>query len=480
MISMKCSGRAVLDTAGKGAYYIGLTDSFVGESPVAKIGFVSLGCPKNQVDSEVMIGLLEKENHEITPDAAQAEVMVVNTCSFINDAKKESIQAILEAAHLKEAGKCRRLIITGCLPERYAPEMRAEFPEADVFLGTNQITEIVRAVGGMNVPLPDSYGRSDAKLFLYDHKMPRSLIGPKYSAYMKIAEGCNHACAFCVIPKIRGRFRSRSLPSLVNEARRLAAEGVKEITLVAQDTTGYGADLGMKDGLAGLLEALDTVKSIEWIRFLYAYPDAVSDRLIRVINESEKICRYIDMPLQHASAAVLKSMRRGGSRTQLARMIERIRRNIPGVVLRTTFIVGFPGETGNNFRELRDFCREMEFDRMGVFAYSDEEDTPAFELRPKISARTAKARQRILMEQQAKIAARKNRELVGKEFRILVEGPSTESDLLLQGRLESQAPEIDGVCLINDSKVEGIGIGDFRTIKITKAIGHDLLGTIVN
>ena len=447
---------------------------------MAKIGFISLGCPKNQVDSEVMIGLLEKENHIITPDADEADVIIVNTCSFINDAKKESITAVLDAAQLKKTGKCRRLIIAGCLSERYASEMYAEFPEADAIIGTNQIPEIVRAVGGEDVPPPDSYGRSDAKLFLYDHKMPRRLIGPTHSAYMKIAEGCSHTCAFCVIPKIRGRFRSRTIPSLAKEARRLADGGVKEITLVAQDTTGYGTDLGMKDGLADLLEVLDKVKGIEWIRFLYSYPDAVSDRLIRVINESEKICRYIDMPLQHASAAVLKSMRRGGSRASLARMMERIRRNIPGVTLRTTFIAGFPGETESDFHELRDFCLEMEFDRMGVFTYSDEEDTHAFGLRPKVSARTAKARQRILMEQQAKIAARKNRELIGKEFRIIIDGPSAESDLLLQGRLESQAPEIDGVCLINDSEIESVKSGDLRTVRITKAMGHDLLGTIVN
>ena len=465
-----------LDTAGKEAYYSG---SFYGEYSVAKIGFISLGCPKNQVDSEVMIGLLENENHVITPDAAEADVVIVNTCSFINDAKKESIAAILEAARLKETGKCRRLIITGCLPERYATELRDEFPEVDAILGTNQVGEIVHAVVGADVPSPDSYGRSDAKLFLYDHKMPRRLISPKHSAYMKIAEGCSHACAFCVIPKIRGRFRSRSVPSLAKEARILAANGVKEITLVAQDTTGYGTDLSMRDGIADLLEALDKVKGIEWIRFLYTYPGAVSDRLIRVINESEKICRYIDMPLQHASASVLKSMRRGGSRSQFTRMIERIRRNIPGLTLRTTFIVGFPGETENDFRELRDFCREMEFDRMGVFTYSDEEDTPAFGLRPKISTRSAKARQRILMEQQAKIAARKNGELVGKEFRIIIDGASAESDLLLQGRMKSQAPEIDGVCLINDSEIDDVKSGDLRVIRITKAIGHDLLGTIV-
>ena len=446
---------------------------------MAKIGFISLGCPKNQVDSEVMIGLLEKGDHEITPDAAEADVVIVNTCCFINDAKKESITAILEAARLKETGKCRRLIIAGCLPERYAAETLAEFPEADAIVGTNQVGEIVRAVGGADIPTPDSYGRDDAKLFLYDHKMPRRLISPKHSAYMKIAEGCSHACAFCVIPKIRGRFRSRSVSSLTKEARILAAKGVKEITLVAQDTTGYGSDLDMQEGLAALLEALGKVRGIEWIRFLYTYPGAVSDRLIRVINGSEKICRYIDMPLQHASASVLKSMRRGGSRSQLTRMIERIRRNIPGVTLRTTFIVGFPGETESDFYELRDFCREMEFDRMGVFVYSDEEGTPAFGLRPKVSARAAKARRRILMEQQAKIAARKNSELVGKEFKIIIDGASAESGLLLQGRLQSQAPEIDGVCLINDSEIDGVKSGDLRAIRITKAMGHDLLGTII-
>ena len=446
---------------------------------MAKIGFISLGCPKNQVDSEVMIGLLERNNHQVTPDATEAEVIVVNTCSFINDAKKESIQAILEAGRLKETGQCRRLVIAGCLPERYASAIYTEFPEADVVLGVNQLTEIVHAVGGKDIPAPDSYGRGDAKLFLYDHETPRHLIGPKYSAYMKVAEGCDHSCAFCVIPKIRGRFRSRNIPSLAEEARRLAANGVKEITLVAQDTTGYGSDLGMEDGLACLLEILDKVEGIEWIRFLYAYPDAFSDKLMRVISESEKICRYIDMPLQHVSATVLKSMRRGGSRGGLSRMIERIRRGISGVTLRTTFIVGFPGETGSDFRELKDFCCEMEFDRMGIFTYSDEDGVPAFDLYPKVPARTAKERRRILMDQQEKIAARKNRELVGSELRILVEGTSSESDLLMQGRLESQAPEIDGVCLINDSDVEDIKNGDFRTIKITRAMVHDLLGTIV-
>jgi ribosomal protein S12 methylthiotransferase len=397
---------------------------------VAKIGFISLGCPKNLVDSEVMIGLLQAQGHVLTTDPADAEVLVVNTCSFIGDAKKESIDAILEAAQLKNTGRCKKLIVTGCLPERYASQMKTELSEVDVILGTNQLNDIVKAVAGEAVEIPDSYGRSDADLFLYDHTTPRTLISPQYSAYMKVSEGCDHTCAFCIIPKIRGRYRSRTIPSLVQEAKQLAALGVKEITLVSQDTTSFGTDLGMKDGLADLLEALDRVDGLHWIRFLYIYPDLVGDKLIRVVSKSKKICKYIDIPLQHASGNVLKAMRRGGNRDSLTRMIERIRNGIPGITLRTTMIVGFPGETEEDFQELLSFCNEMEFDRLGVFAYSDEEDTIAAELKPKVPSRTAARRQRILMQQQAKIAARKNRELIGKEFEILIEGPSQESELL--------------------------------------------------
>lgn len=446
---------------------------------MAKIGFISLGCPKNLVDSEVMIGLLQAQGHVITPDPAEAEVLVINTCSFIGDAKKESIDTILAAMQLKNSGSCKRLIVTGCLPERYAKEIHSDLSEIDVILGTNQIEDIVRAVSGESVAPPNSYGRSDADLYLYDHTTPRTIIGPGYAAYIKVSEGCNHTCAFCVIPKIRGRFRSRSIASLVQEATQLASLGAKEITLVAQDTTSYGTDLGMKDGLADLLKALDKVQGLRWIRFLYIYPDLVSDKLIQVVNASEKICRYIDMPLQHVSTSILKSMRRGGNRTSLTRMIDRIRKGIPGVTLRTTLIVGFPGETRADFTELKNFCREIEFDRLGVFTYSDEEDTFAYSLYPKVTSRTAARRQRILMEQQAVIANRKNQSLIGKKFDILVEGPSQESELLLQGRLESQAPEIDGICLINDSEVGEVQSGEFRTIQIIQALGHDLLGKIV-
>jgi ribosomal protein S12 methylthiotransferase len=449
------------------------------EHEVAKIGFISLGCPKNLVDSEVMIGLLQAQGHVLTADPADAEILVVNTCSFIADSKRESIETILAAAQLKNSGSCRKLIVTGCMAERYPKEIRSDLVEVDAILGTNQIEEIVRAVSGESVAPPNSYGRSDVDLYLYDGATPRTLIGPRYSAYLKISEGCDHTCSFCIIPKIRGRLRSRSIPSLVSEATRLAAQGVKELTLISQDTTSYGTDLGIQDGLANLLQALDSVDGLRWIRFLYVYPELFSDHLIEVVNSSEKICRYVDMPLQHASAGILKSMRRGGNRAGLTRMIDRIRNGIPGATFRTTMIVGYPGETRADFLELKNFCREMEFDRLGVFVYSDEEDTIACSLGSKVPARTAERRRRALMEQQSAIADRKNRNLIGKEFLILVEGPSQESELLLQGRLESQAPEIDGVCLINDSEIGDIQSGEFRTIRIARVMEHDLLGKIV-
>ena len=446
---------------------------------MAKVGFISLGCPKNLVDTEVMLGLLQKEGHVITADRSEAEIIIVNTCSFIESSKKESIESILEAADLKKSGKCRRLIVAGCLAERYPKEIQTDIIEVDALLGTNQVEQIARAVSGAAVAPPDSFGRSDADLYLYDHTTPRTLATPPYTAYIKIAEGCDHTCSFCVIPKIRGPFRSRSIPSLVQEARSLADRGVKEITLVSQDTTSFGLDMGLRDGLTQLLEALVKVDGIRWIRFLYVYPDMMSDRLVDVVSAHEQICKYIDMPLQHTSAALLKAMRRGGNRASLERMIERMRTGIPDVTLRTTMLVGHPGETEEDFRELKQFCREMEFDRLGVFTYSDEEDTLARELPAKVPARTAERRRRELMEQQVKIVIGKNGRLLGREFPILLEGPSRESDLLLQGRLESQAPEIDGVCLINDSEVGPVNAGEFRTVLITQALEHDLLGTIV-
>lgn len=446
---------------------------------MAKIGFISLGCPKNLVDSEVMAGLLQKEGHVLTTDRSEAEIIVVNTCSFIRDSKQESIDTILEAAGLKRSGALKRLIVTGCLAERYPKEIKSELPEVDAILGTNQVLDITRAAAGEAVSPPATFGRSDADLYLYDENTPRTIATPAYTAYIKIAEGCDHTCAFCIIPGIRGPFRSRTIPSLVQEARNLAASGVKEITLVSQDTTSYGVDLGIQDGLAHLLEALDGVSGFQWIRFLYVYPNMVSERLTKVVSASGRICKYIDMPLQHVSAHILRAMRRGGNRSSLSRMIDRIRYAIPGVTLRTTMIVGYPGETDRDFEELKTFCRDVEFDRLGVFCYSDEEGTAAFNSRKKVPATTAENRRRELMRQQAAISRRKNRQLVGRELAILVEGPSDQSELLLQGRLESQAPEIDGVCLINDSEVGPPAPGEFRTVRITRALEHDLLGTII-
>jgi ribosomal protein S12 methylthiotransferase len=440
---------------------------------------ISLGCPKNLVDSEVMAGVLQKEGHTITGDRAEAEVIVVNTCSFIEGSRRESIDTILEAAQLKQTGACKRLIVAGCLAERYPNEIQSDLIEVDSILGTNQVEQIARAVSGGKVAPPDSFGRSNADLYLYDHTTPRTLSTPGYSAYLKIAEGCNHTCSFCIIPKIRGAFRSRTIPSLVAEARGLVEQGVREITLVSQDTTSYGQDLGILDGLAELLAALDQVDGLRWIRFLYVYPNLVSDRLIEVVASSEKICKYIDMPLQHASARILRAMKRGGSRATLSRMVERIRSRIPGITFRTTMIVGFPGEQDEDFEELKQFCADMEFERLGVFVYSDEENTTAYALRHKVSGSTPEKRRRELMRLQAKIAARKNRRLVGREFPVLIEGPSEQSELLIQGRLESQAPEIDGVCLINDSEAGPLSPGEFHTLRITRALQHDLLGTVI-
>ncbi|NWG14430.1 MAG: 30S ribosomal protein S12 methylthiotransferase RimO [Acidobacteria bacterium] len=440
---------------------------------------MSLGCPKNLVDSEVMIGHLHREGHSLTTDCSEAEILIVNTCSFIAEARQESIDTILEAAEFKKSGACRRLVVTGCLAERYSKEIQSDLPEVDAVLGTNQIPLIARAVAGEPVPAPGRFGRSKADLYLYNHRTPRVPATPPYTAYIKIAEGCDHSCSFCIIPKLRGAFRSRRIDSVVREAEDLAARGVREITLVAQDTTSYGTDLGMQDGLTRLVEALERIDGICWIRFLYVYPKLVSDRLMHLVAGSEKICKYIDMPLQHASTRILRAMRRGGSRLSLSRMIERIRRGIPDVTFRTTMIVGFPGETERDFQELLGFCRDVEFDRLGVFVYSNEEGTRSFGMGGQVPIRTARRRQGELMEQQAAISRRKNSRLVGRELPILVEGASRESDLLLQGRLPSQAPEIDGVCLISDSEVGALKPGEFRTIRITRALAHDLIGTVV-
>ncbi len=438
-----------------------------------KVGFISLGCPKNLVDTEVMMGLASKAGCELTADQSDADILVINTCAFIGPAKQESIETILEMAEHKKNGRCKKLIVAGCLVERYRNELQREIPEVDAVIGTNEVPLIVRALAGK--PTPKTTGR----FYLYDHTTPRLLATPRHSAYIKISEGCDHTCSFCIIPRLRGPHRSRTIDSILSEAEQLAASGAREINLIAQDSTRYGADIGLKDGLARLLAALAAVRGIEWIRFLYAYPNTFSDSVLEVMAGEPKVCKYVDIPLQHASARMLAAMRRGGSSKSLATLIEKIRKQVPGVALRTTMIVGFPGETEQDFRELLGFCRSMEFDRLGVFTYSDEEGTAAFMLGPKVPEKNKQARRDRLMRQQAEISRRRNRELVGRRVKVLIDGPLRESDLLLEGRMESQAPEIDGAVLINDVAVP-VGRGQFYTVEITEAYEYDLVGKVVS
>ncbi len=447
-----------------------------------KVGFISLGCPKNLVDSEVMMGRLKQEGYEITSDAAEADTLVVNTCGFIDAAKKESVDAILEAARLKSEGKCQRLIVAGCLVERYRDELRAEMPEVDAFIGTSQINDITAAadarVNARQLPvLP--LGNQTAT-YLYDESTPRVLATPGHYAYVKIAEGCDRPCAFCFIPQMRGHFRSRRFGSVVAEAQALAEQGVKELILVAQDSSRYGEDLGERDALAHLLRELARLDGVEWVRVMYTYPTHISDLFLDVMASEPKAVKYLDLPLQHASQKVLRLMRRGGNRESLERLIGRVRARVPGIAVRTTFITGFPGETEDDFQELVTFVRNVGFERVGVFAYSDEEGTPAFELSDKVDAKTARRRRDRLMREQSRISLRRNRARVGQTVRVLFEGESEETDLLWQGRTEGQAPEIDGCVLINDAP-EGFtpSPGDFVDVLITGAQQYDLVGEIV-
>ena len=447
-----------------------------------KVGFISLGCPKNLVDSEVMMGQLQQSGYQITANAEEADTVVVNTCGFIDSAKKESIEAILEAARLKTDGKAQRLIVAGCLVERYRDELRAEMPEVDAFIGTSQINDILSVCDPQTNTrmLPVIPLGNQSATYLYDESTPRVLATPSHYAFIKIAEGCDRPCAFCFIPQMRGHFRSRRFGSIVAEAQQLAEEGVRELILVAQDSSRYGEDLGKQDALAHLLRELSHTDGIEWVRVMYTYPTHISDGFLDVLAEEPKAVKYLDMPLQHASQNVLKLMKRGGNRESLERLIERVRKRVPNIAVRTTFITGFPGETEEDFNELLVFIRNIEFDRVGVFTYSDEEGTPAFNLPNKIDPKIAKRRRDRLMKEQATISRRKNRARIGETVRVLFEGESKESELLWQGRMETQAPDIDGCILINDAPVDFIPLpGDFVKVLIEEAHEYDLIGRIV-
>ena len=484
-----------------------------GPAPPAKVGFVSLGCPKNLVDSEVMMGMLAQAGAQLTPKAEDADVIVVNTCSFIGSAQQESIDTILEMARHKTGGKAKKLVVAGCLVERFHDEILKNIPEVDAVVGTGELGKILAAAGIAEAPRPPSpfniltsnsvtsrpegdhrreQGRfardswdgavADLPNYLYDDHTPRVLSGPGYSAYIKIAEGCDHPCSFCIIPQLRGQFRSRRFESVIAEAERLAQSGVREITLIGQDTTCYGEDLGLQDGLALLLEKLAGVEGLQWIRFLYAYPNKITGRLLATIADHENICSYIDVPLQHASPTVLKRMKRGGGADLFLRSIEKMRRVIPGVTLRTSFIVGFPGETEKEFEELCGFVKEAAFDWMGAFGYSDQEGAGAFDhdQKLKLSAREIESRRKSLMSIQKKISRTKKKSLIGREFDLLLEGASTESDLLLEGRTAMHAPEIDGKVFVNDyPEGDEPKEGEFYRCRITAAHDYDLVAEIV-
>ena len=462
------------------------------------------------------MGMLAEAGAELTPDAEDADVIVVNTCSFIGSAQQESIDTILEMARHKTGGKAKRLVVTGCLVERFRHEIRKNIPEVDAVVGTGELEKILVAAGvaatprvpspfniltsnslSPNIPTSrpegdhrrgqgrfarDSWDGAVADLpnYLYDDHTPRVLTTPRSSAYIKIAEGCDHPCSFCIIPQLRGQFRSRRFESVIAEAERLAQSGVREITLIGQDTTCYGEDLGLKDGLALLLEKLAGVEGLQWIRFLYAYPNKITGRLLETIAAHDNICSYIDVPLQHASATVLKRMKRGGGADLFLRSVEKMRRLIPGVTLRTSFIVGFPGETEEEFEELCGFVKEAAFDWMGAFGYSDQEGADAFDQEKKISLREIEGRRKSLMSIQKKISRAKKKSLIGREFDLLLEGTSTESDLLLEGRTAMHAPEIDGKVFVNDYP-EGNEPkdGEFYRSRITAAHDYDLVAEIV-
>jgi ribosomal protein S12 methylthiotransferase len=455
-----------------------------------KIGMVSLGCPKNLVDSEVMLGLAQQHGHQLTRDAADAEVLVVNTCAFIDKAKQESIDTILEMAEHKKNGACRRLIVTGCMAERYREELQAQIPEIDAVLGTSEVPGIVEAIGSghdagskdpAHIVIPllrangEPVGTRSLPTYLYDANTPRMLATPRHYAYVKIAEGCDYKCAFCIIPTLRGHYRSRPIESIVNEATRLAASGVRELLLISQDTSFYGNDRGERGSLARLLRALNNVDGLEWIRMLYLYPTTIGDDVLEAIGDSEKLCRYIDLPLQHAADAVLKRMKRPGTRASYERLLSRIRERLPDVVLRTTFIVGFPGETDADYAELESFVRTIGFDHVGVFTYSHEEGTSAYGLTDDVPAAVKRKRQAGVMRLQKAIVERAHRQRIGTRARMVVDGPSAEHELVLRGRLQGQAPDIDPVVYLTDCDPSSLTTGQFIEAEIVGNRGYDLL-----
>ena len=438
-----------------------------------KLGMVSLGCPKNAVDTELVLGDLQGDEYEITSDQKEADVIIVNTCGFIESSKKESIDAILEMAALKTDGKCKKLVVTGCLSERYSDELLKEIPEIDHMLGVNQyprLKQILKESDSQKENTSRNHVHEPAEYF--ESYMNRVLTTPFYSAYLKLGEGCSNKCAFCIIPKIRGRFRSRSPESIIAEAEHFAQHGVKEFNLISQDTTMYGVDLRMKNGLVQLLKSLSKINGIEWMRLFYCYPTFINNELIEYIASEEKVCNYVDVPLQHTHDFMLKRMKRQETEKGVRSMIDELRTKVPGIALRTTFITGFPGETDEHFKHLLEFVREVEFDHVGVFTYFHEEGTTAYNYQDLVPNKIAVSRRDELMSAQQEINRKKNKARVGKILPVLVEGADPEEEYLVTGRLATQAPEIDGQVIIEESEVE---IGQISPMLITGSTDYDLV-----
>jgi ribosomal protein S12 methylthiotransferase len=440
-----------------------------------RVHLISLGCPKNRVDSEVMVGKLQAGPFELVDDPASADVIVVNTCSFIRPATEESVDTVLEMAKFKQQGSCQKLIVTGCMVQRYGKDLETELPEVDHFLGTGEYHRIDEVLSRREDELQRSY--VDTPLYIHDEMAPRINSWAAHSAYLKISEGCDHRCAFCIIPQLRGKMRSRTVASLVSEATRLAEQGVVELTLVSQDSTAYGRDLGDGSNIGTLVRALARIPAIRWVRVHYLYPHGVPEELLRAMAEEEKVCRYLDIPLQHASSNMLKAMKRGVTREGQEKILSRIRSFVPDVSVRTTFIVGFPGETDQDFSELLDFVGAQRFDRLGVFTYFPEDGTPAATLEGQVAEKIKKDRQRQIMNLQKKISREKHKTIIGKTVPVLIDGLSVESEYILRGRMASQAPDVDGQVYIQ-SPPPNLKAGDIRMVKILKAAAYDLVGEI--
>lgn len=460
-----------------------------GRKPLTtRVGVISLGCAKNLVDTEVMLGHLERAGCSLVHDPEEADVIIVNTCGFIGPARQESIDTILDVAEHKKDGRLKRLVVAGCMVQRYAGELRESLPEVDAFIGLDELHKVTDVVAGaaswavraesavVESPSPTGSATLSPSMLLYDHTVPRRRATPPWTGYLKIAEGCDHTCSFCAIPGFRGRFRSRTIESLVAEARAMAAGGVAELNLIAQDSSHYGRDHGDFDGLANLLVELDRIEELHWIRVHYLYPNTVTDRMIAAMAGLPKVVPYVDMPLQHAHPEVLKRMRRGGSADSHLRLLERFRAAMPQAALRTTLIVGFPGETAEEFATLESFVREAGFDHLGVFTYSHEDGTSAAELADDVPEEVKAERRDRLMELQQEIALDHLEAKVGETVEVLVEGTHPDTDLLLVGRMATQAIEVDGQVLINEGSARP---GLFLSVELTEVAGYDLVGRIV-